>query len=99
MAFAAKSTLHELREASETSPDDISIQNNISIQVLDTHMDAVFGIIREILTKLDYDTSLLFIDMWQEAMGDLKAKTVEPQTVEQRFDVVNAIATGLKLPE
>ena len=95
-----KDTLHELREASETSPDAISIQNNISIQVLDTHMDAVFGIIREILTKLDYDTSLLFIDMWQEAMGDLKAKTVEPQTVEQRFDVVNAIATGIKsLPE
>lgn len=94
-----KDTLHELREASETSPDAISIQNNISIQVLDTHMDAVFGIIREILTKLDYDTSLLFIDMWQEAMGDLKSKTVEPQTVEQRLEAVNTIATGLKLPE
>lgn len=91
-----KDTLHELREASETSPDAISIQNNISIQVLDTHMDAVFGIIREILTKLDYDTSLLFIDMWQEAMGGLKAKTVEPQTVEQRLEAVNAIATGIK---
>lgn len=94
-----KDTLHELREASETSPDAISIQNNISIQVLDTHMDAVFGIIREILTKLDYDTSLLFIDMWQEAMGDLKSKVAEPQTVEQRLEAVNTIATGLKLPE
>lgn len=91
--------LHELREANEVSPDNISIQNNISIQVLDTHMDAVFGIIREILTKLDYDTSLLFIEMWQEAMGDLKSKVAEPQTVEQRLEAVNTIATGLKLPE
>ena len=62
-------------------------------------MDAVFGIIREILTKLDYDTSLLFIEMWQEAMGDLKSKVAEPQTVEQRLEAVNTIATGLKLPE
>jgi hypothetical protein len=97
---ALTSALHELREANEVSPDAISIQNNISIQVLDTHMDAVFSIIREILTKLDYDTSLAFVDMWHDAMGNLKEKTVEAVPVEQRLEAVNAIATGIKvLPE
>jgi hypothetical protein len=55
------------------SPDQINIQNNINIQVVDDHINVVFNIIKEILSKLDYDTSLLFIEMFNSEMSKLKS--------------------------
>jgi len=54
------------------SPDQINIQNNINIQVVDDHINVVYNVIKEILSKLDYDTSLLFIEMFNDAMKKLK---------------------------
>lgn len=54
------------------NPDQINIQNNINIQVVDEHINVVYNIIKEILSKLDYDTSLLFIEMFNDAMKNLK---------------------------
>jgi hypothetical protein len=55
------------------SPEQINIQNNINIQVVDKHINVVYDIIREILEKLDYDTSLLFIEMFNERMKSIKS--------------------------
>jgi hypothetical protein len=55
------------------NPEQINIQNNINIQIVDKHINVVYNIIKEILTKLDYDTSLLFIDMFNDAMKNLKS--------------------------
>jgi hypothetical protein len=67
------------------SPDQINIQNNINIQVVDEHINVVYNIIKEILAKLDYDTSLLFIDMFNEEMKKLKPKDMAPIPVEARL--------------
>jgi hypothetical protein len=55
------------------SPDQINIQNNINIQVVDEHINVVYNVIREILSKLDYDTSLLFIELFNEEMKKIKS--------------------------
>lgn len=54
------------------NPDQINIQNNINIQVVDDHINVVYNVIKEILSKLDYDTSLLFIEMFNDEMKKLK---------------------------
>jgi hypothetical protein len=67
------------------SPDQINIQNNISIQVVDEHINVVYNIIKEILTKLDYDTSLLFIDMYNEEIKKIKSNSNHQLPVEARL--------------
>lgn len=55
--------------------DNIQIANqtNINIQVLDGHINTIHDIIREILSDLDYDTSIKFIEIWNERFSALKA--------------------------
>ena len=54
------------------SPDQINIQNNINVQVFDEHISVIYNVIKEILSKLDYDTSILFMDMFNDEMKKLK---------------------------
>jgi len=67
------------------SPDQINIQNNINIQVVDDHINVIFNIIKEILTKLDYDTSLIFIDMYNEEIKKIKSSSHPQLPVETRL--------------
>jgi cell fate (sporulation/competence/biofilm development) regulator YlbF (YheA/YmcA/DUF963 family) len=61
------------------SQDQINIQNNINIQVFDEHMGFVYNLIKEILTKLDYDTSLVFMDMLNDGLKQIKSNnTIVP---------------------
>lgn len=85
--FNTLSTLMEKYDMIQTGPvDQINIQNNINIQVVDEHINVIYNIIKEVLSKLDYDTSLLFIDMFNEEMKKLKAKAEEVQIpVETRL--------------
>lgn len=65
---------------------DVNIQNNINIQVLDKHMEAISNVIREILSKLDYDTSLLFIELFNEQMKKIKeTNSITVIPVEERL--------------
>lgn len=75
------------------SPDNINIQNNINIQVVDDHINVVYNIIKDILTKLDYDTSLLFIDKFNDAMKNLKSKEVLP--VSERLEEAQILNTSI----
>lgn len=66
------------------NPDQINIQNNINIQIVDDHINVVYNVIKDILSKLDYDTSLLFIEMFNDAMKNLKSSeqnVILPQEV------------------
>jgi len=59
------------------SPDKIIQQNNINIQILDQHIGVFSKVIREVISRLDYDTSLLFVDILNEELKKLK-ETNEP---------------------
>src|ERR1700733_14623072 len=67
------------------APDQINIQNNINIQVVDDHINVVYNIIKEILSNLDYDTSLLFIDRFNEEMKKLKSKPDVILPIDERM--------------
>jgi hypothetical protein len=80
------------------NPDQINIQNNINIQIVDEHINVVYNIIKEILAKLDYDTSLLFIDMFNEEMKKLeplKEKVIIPQQERiKEAKILNEVIAG-----
>lgn len=59
------------------SPDKIIQQNHINIQILDQHIGVFSKVIREVISRLDYDTSLLFVDILNEELKKLK-EHVEP---------------------
>jgi hypothetical protein len=64
----------------------IANQTNINIAVLDTHINTIYDIIREILSDLDYDTSIKFIEIFNERMTALKAsENVNVIPVEHRL--------------
>lgn len=79
------------------NPDQINIQNNINIQVVDQHINVIHNIIKEILAKLDYDTSLQFIEMFNDAMQKLDSsdKQVLPQDI--RIQDVQLLNEGVNL--
>lgn len=71
------------------SPNQINIQNNVNIQLLDTHINTIYNIIKEILTKLDYDTSLEFISLFNEKMKQVSAPM--ELTIEERSGNLNSM--------
>lgn len=68
------------------TPEQINIQNNINIQVVDQHINVVYNVIKEILSKLDYDTSLLFIEMFNDEMKKLKSEEKMIVPVDTRLN-------------
>lgn len=70
---------------------NINVQNNINIQVIDDHINVVYDIIKEILNHLDYDTSLLFIEMFNERMEKLKSSNQDIIPIEQRLNATTAL--------
>lgn len=76
------------------SPDQVNIQNNINIQVLDKHMNLVFTIIKEILEELDYDTSLAFIDKFNERLNALKAEEIP--AIEERLQEAQVLTSTIE---
>jgi len=75
--------------------ENVNIQNNINIQIVDQHINVIYNIIKEILTKLDYDTSMIFIDMFNDAMQELKKKEPQVLPVDTRLNEVKLLDTSI----
>lgn len=75
------------------SQEKITQQNNINIQVLDQHVLGIQNIIRKILTRLDQENSLMFIDLWNEELEKMKPE--EPLSIEERVSEVKQLAAGI----
>ena len=54
------------------NPADISIQHNVTLQVVDQHISVFHDVIREILSQLDLESSMLFMELFNEKMAKLK---------------------------
>lgn len=67
------------------SSDKIIQQNHINIQILDQHIGVFHKVIREVISRLDYDTSLLFVDILNEELKKLKASPIETMSVDVRL--------------
>jgi len=69
--------------------------NNINIQILDQHIGVVYEIIKEILAKLDYNTSMLFIDLFNEKIKKIKSTPINILPVEERLEQVKQLETQI----
>lgn len=89
-------TLEKFDLVTNGNPEQVTIQNNINIQMVDTHINMLYGVIREILTQLDYETSLLFTELFTKKLAELKADTVPIIPIDQRVDAAYAIESQIK---
>jgi hypothetical protein len=61
----------------------VSVQNNITLQVMDEHISVFHDVIKEVLSNMDLETSLYFMEVFNEKMQKLKMpdKTITPSDV------------------
>lgn len=55
------------------SPATQTIQHNVTLQVVDQHISVFHDVIREVLSQMDLETSLYFMEVFNEKMSKLKA--------------------------
>lgn len=65
---------HKWREA--RTPDQI-IQHNVTLQVVDQHISVFHDVIKEVLSQMDLETSMYFLEVFNEKMSKLKQPTPE----------------------
>lgn len=57
-------------------PDQI-VQHNVTLQVVDQHISVFHDVIKEVLSQMDLETSMYFMEVFNEKMSKLKAPTPE----------------------
>jgi len=89
-------TLEKFDLITNGSPEHVTIQNNINIQLVDNHINMIYGVIREILAQLDYETSLLFTELFTKRLSELKAETNTILPTEQRLEAAYTVEGQIK---
>ncbi len=56
-------------------PADMTVQHNVTLQVVDQHISVFHDAIREVLSEMDLESSMLFMEKFQEKMAKLKPYT------------------------
>lgn len=56
---------------------DQVIQHNVTLQVVDQHISVFHDVIKEVLSQMDLDTSMYFIEVFNDKMSKLKQPTAE----------------------
>ena len=54
-------------------PTDHVVQHNVTLQVVDQHISVFHDVIREVLSQMDLETSLYFMEVFNQKMEKLKA--------------------------
>ncbi len=50
----------------------VSVQHNVTVQMVDQHMSVFHDVIKEVLSQMDLETSLYFMEVYTEKMSKLK---------------------------
>lgn len=89
-------TLEKFDLITNGNPEQVTIQNNINIQLVDNHINMVYGVIREILAQLDYETSLLFTELFTKKLGELKASAEPVLQMDERLQAAYTVEAQIK---
>lgn len=54
------------------APVDTVVQHNVTLQVVDQHISVFHDVIREVLSQMDVETSLYFVEKFNEAFAKLR---------------------------
>lgn len=65
------------------APADQIIQHNVTLQVVDQHISVFHDVIKEVLSQMDLETSLYFMEVFNEKMSKLKAPTPDTQPTQE----------------
>ncbi len=77
------------------APDQV-IQHQHTIQIADQQIQIILDTIKDILSNIDYDASLYFIEQYTERIGALKApEEYRPAGTEVRLAEVKMLETNL----
>jgi len=69
----------------ENGPDQI-VQHNITLQAVDQHISVFHDVIKEVLSKMDIETSMYFMEVFNEKMSKLKMPSESHKvTTEERL--------------
>lgn len=71
---------HKFTEA----PVNQVVQHNVTLQVVDQHIAVFHDVIKEVLSQMDLETSLYFMEVFNEKMAKLKQPTSSSDSVEVR---------------
>lgn len=89
-------TLERFDKISNGTPDNIVVNNNISIQLVDNHIHMIYDIIKEILSGLDYESSLLFTELFAKKLAELKSSEQPALPIEKRLEAAYKIESSVK---
>lgn len=64
-------------------PADQIIQHNVTLQVVDQHISVFHDVIKEILAEMDLESSMLFVERFNEKMSKLKAPSPDAQPTQE----------------
>ncbi len=76
---------HKFYEAPALAPTNMIINNNMTIEVVDKHIAVFHDVIREILSQMDLESSLVFMEIFNEKMSSLKSPDREMTSSETRL--------------
>jgi hypothetical protein len=76
------------------NPADLVIQHNVTLQVVDQHISVFHDVIRDVLSQLDLESSMLFMELFNEKMSKLK-----PPASEQAMNTDTKLAEAKLINE
>ena len=71
------SLLDKYHKWKEKPVADQVIQHNVTLQVVDQHISVFHDVIKEVLSQMDLETSMYFMEVFTEKMSKLKQPTPE----------------------
>lgn len=74
------------------NPADTVIQHNVTLQVVDQHISVFHDVIKEVLSQMDLETSLYFMEVFNQKMAKLKMPDKEaPPTPDAQLAEVKLL--------
>lgn len=61
------------------APADTIVQHNVTLQVVDQHISVFHDVIKKVLSQMDLESSLYFMEIFHEEMSKLKAPEKDAQ--------------------
>ena len=74
------------------APADQVIQHNVTLQVVDQHISVFHDVIKEVLAQMDLETSMYFIEVFNQKMSKLKAPDKQAPNIDAQLAEVKLLS-------
>lgn len=75
--------LEKCHKFNEVPVADQIIQHNVTLQVVDQHISVFHDVIKEVLSQMDLETSMYFMEVFNDKMSRLKAPSPDAQPTQE----------------